>query len=312
MRIAILGAGGVGGYYGGRLVEAGADVTFLVREARARLLAERGLVIESPLGDARLAVKTATSAESPFDLVILTCKAYDLDAALETIAGAVGPGTAILPLLNGVNHLDRLALRFADATVLGGVAQISATLTEDGVIRHFGELNRIVFGARDGAADEHLAALDDAFARTPVDALLSHDIEQELWDKFVFLATLAGTTALMRASIGTVLATPAGEPLVLQLLAECESVARAEGHAPAPQKFADFRAELTRRGSPLKSSLLRDMERGGPTEGEHILGDMLARAQRAGVDAPVLEIAATHVRAYEIERSRNLLVEERA
>jgi 2-dehydropantoate 2-reductase len=304
MRIAILGAGGVGGYYGGRLVEAGADVTFLVREARARLLAERGLVIASPLGDARLAVQTATRAVAPFDLVILTCKAYDLDAALETISGAVGPGTAILPLLNGLLHLDRLAVRFPQANLFGGVAQISATLTDDGVIRHFGELNRIVFGARDGAADEQLAALDAAFARTPVEALLSHDIERELWDKFVFLATLAGTTALMRASMGSVLATPAGECLVLRLLTECESVARAEGHAPAPEKIADFRAELTRRGSPLKSSMLRDMERGGRTEGEHILGDMLARAQRAGVEAPVLEIAATHVRVYEIDRSQ--------
>ncbi|WP_400767934.1 ketopantoate reductase family protein [Methylosinus sporium] len=305
MRALILGAGAVGGYYGGRLVEAGADVTFFVREARARLLAEHGLRIESALGGARLDVRTACDRQAlaPFDLVILSCKAYDLDDALETIAGAVGPQTGVLSLLNGLVHLDRIAARFPRATVFGGVARISATLGGDGIVRHFGVLNRIDFGARDGGADARLEALRDFFARTPVDARLSAEIEQELWDKFVFLATLAGITTLMRASVGTVLATPAGETLILRLLAECEDIARAEGHAPAPEKFADFRAELTRPGSPLKASMLRDMERGGPTEGEHILGDMLARAQRAGVAAPVLEIAATNVRAYEASRA---------
>lgn len=301
MRIAVLGAGGVGGYYGGRLVEAGADVTFLVREARARLLAEQGLVIESPLGDARLAVKAQTRADAPFDLVILTCKAYDLDAALETIAGAVGPGTGILPLLNGLAHLDVIAARFPQAKVYGGVAQISSTLTEDGIVRHFGERNRIIFGARDAAPDERLAALHAAFATTPVDARHVEDIERWLWDKFVLLATLAGITSLMRASVGDILATPAGERLVRRLLAECEAVARAEGWKPTGEVAELFRV-LTERGSSLKASMLRDMERGAPTEGEHILGDMLARATRAGVEASLLEIALTHVRAYEVAR----------
>jgi 2-dehydropantoate 2-reductase len=302
MRIAILGAGGVGGYYGARLVEAGADVTFLVREARARLLAERGLAIESPLGDARLAVRTATHADSPIDLVILACKAYDLDAAMETIAGAVGPGTAILPLLNGLAHLDVIAARFPQAKVYGGVAQISATLTDDGVVRHFGERNRIIFGARDGAPDEGLAALHAAFATTPVDALHVDDIERWLWDKFVLLATLAGITSLMRASVGDILATPSGERLVRGLLAECEGAARAEGWK-LTREVAELFCVLTERGSSLKASMLRDMERGARTEGEHILGDMLARATRAGLEAPILEIALTHVRAYEIARS---------
>ncbi|HEY8064592.1 MAG TPA: ketopantoate reductase family protein [Methylosinus sp.] len=305
MRSLVLGAGAVGGYFGGRLVEAGADVTFFVREARARLLAEHGLAIESALGGARLAAKAVFDPRTlaPFDLVILTCKAYDLDEALETIAGAVGPGTGVLPLLNGLAHLDRIASRFPQAHVFGGVARISATLDEGGVIRHFGELNRIDFGARDGGTDARLAELHAAFAQTPVEARLSSEIEQELWDKFVFLATFAGITSLMRASIGTVLETPAGEALILRLLAECESVARAERHAPQTETFAALRVELMRRGSPLKSSMLRDIERGGRTEGEHILGDMLARAHRAGVEAPVLEIAATHVHAYEIARA---------
>lgn len=304
MRVLVLGAGAVGGYFGGRLVEAGADVTFFVREPRARMLAERGLGIESPLGDMRLAVKAAFDPRTlaPVDLVILTCKAYDLDETLETIAGAVGPRTGLLPLLNGFAHLDWIATRFPVARTFGGVAQISATLAEDGVVRHFGERNRLIFGARDGGRDECLAALEAAYAGTTVAATLVDDIDRRLWEKFVLLATLAGITSLMRASVGTILATPSGERLVLRLLAECESVARAQGWTPSPE-HSELLSALTERGSPLKSSMLRDIERGGRTEGEHILGDLLARGRRAGVETPLLEIAATHLRAYEASRA---------
>jgi 2-dehydropantoate 2-reductase len=303
MRALVLGAGAVGGYYGGRLVEAGADVTFFVREARAQLLAERGLRVESPLGDMNLAAKAVfdPKALTPFDLVILTCKAYDLEESLETVAGAVGPRTGVLPLLNGFAHLDRIAARFPEANVFGGVAQISATLAEDGVVRHFGERNRLIFGARDGGPEERLAALEAIYARTCVAATFVDDIEGRLWDKFVLLATLAGITSLMRASVGTILETVSGERLIRLLLAECESVARAEGWTPSPE-LPDLLSIFFVRGSALKASMLRDIERGGRTEGEHILGDMLARAQRARLETPVLEIAATHVRAYEASR----------
>lgn len=304
MRVLILGAGAVGGYFGGRLVEAGADVTFFVREARSRLLAERGLRIESPLGDMSLAAKAVfdPKALTAFDLVILTCKAYDLDESLETIAGAVAPGTGVLPLLNGFAHLDRIQARFPEAKVFGGVAQISATLAEDGVVRHFGERNRLIFGVRDGGPDERLTALEAIYARTSVAATFVDDIERRLWDKFVLLATLAGITSMMRASVGDILATPSGERLIRLLLAECESVARAQGWTPSPE-FPELLSILFVRGSALKASMLRDIERGGRTEGEHILGDMLARARRARLETPALEIAATHLRAYEASRA---------
>lgn len=308
MRILILGAGGVGGYFGGRLIEAGADVTFFVREARARRIAERGLETKSPLGDFCVRARTISDprAVEPFDLVILTCKAYDLASSLEQVRSAVGPDTAILPLLNGLAHLDEITSRLPQARLWGGVAHISATVTPDGVIEHLNELNRIIFGSRDGggAEDGRIDQLRSFFFKTPVDVQVSAHIDQDLWDKFVFLATLAGMTCLMRASVGTILETPSGESLSLRLLEECEAVARAEGFSPQPEKIAGYRAELTRRGSTLKSSMLRDIERGGRTEGEHILGDMFARAKRAGCPAPVLEAALTHVRAYEIERER--------
>lgn len=306
MRILILGAGGVGGYFGGRLIEAGADVTFFVREARARKIAERGLFVTSALGDFRLnpPVISDRSALAPFDLVILTCKAYDLEAALEQISPAVGPKTAILPLLNGLAQYEKIAQRFPQARLLGGVAHISSTLSDDGVIEHFGKVNRVIFGSRDQAPDERIEALHAYFAKTPVDAQASPRIEQDMWDKFVFLATLAGMTSLMRASVGAILEAPAGERLMLQYLEECQAVAEAEGVLPAPEKLAGYRKELLRRGSPLKSSMLRDIERGSRTEGEHILGDMLKRAQNLGLGAPLVEIALTHMRAYEAERAK--------
>jgi 2-dehydropantoate 2-reductase len=307
MRILILGAGGVGGYFGGRLIEAGADVTFFVREARARRIAEDGLAAKSPLGDFRLKARTISEpgALKPFDLVVLTCKAYDLDASLEQVRSAVAPNTAILPLLNGLVHLDEIARRLPQARLWGGVAHISATLTPDGVVHHFAEVNRIIFGSRGGMEDERINELHAFFSKTPVNAQVSVHIDQDLWDKFTFLATLAGMTCLMRASIGNILATPSGEGLILRLLAECEAVARAEGFSPQPDKRAAYRAELTKRGSTVKSSMLRDIERGGRTEGEHILGDTFARATRTGCAAPLLETALTHVRAYEIERVTN-------
>jgi 2-dehydropantoate 2-reductase len=201
MRILVLGAGGIGGYFGGRLVEAGGDVTFLVRRARAQRLDADGLVVESPLGNIRRKVRAATNAADlgKADLVILSCKAYDLEAAIEAIAPAVAEGTAILPLLNGMAHPSRLSERFPEAGLWGGVAHISLTLTPEGVVRHLAPLNAISFGRVDGAADTRVDELCALFGKTPVVAHARTTITQDMWDKFVFIATLAGITSLMRA-----------------------------------------------------------------------------------------------------------------
>ncbi len=306
MRILILGAGAVGGYFGGRLVEAGADATFFVRPARARLLASRGLRLDSPAGSLAAAVKTISEREAlrPFDLVLLACKAYDLDASLNDIAGAVGPNTTILPLLNGLSHLDKIAARFPGARLWGGVARISAALDDDGAIRHADDFARIDFGARDGRADALADELAALYAKTPVTAVNNPNILREMWDKLVFLATLAGMNALMRALIADIMATPAGEGLIRQMLFECASIARAEGFEFEEARVAQHGDSLTQRAARMKSSMLYDIERGAPTEGEHILGDLHARACRHGVSAPLLEIALTHVQAYEARRAR--------
>ncbi len=307
MRILVLGAGAVGGYFGGRLVEAGGDVTFLVRERRAAELAADGLAIKSPCGDTTVRVQIARSgaALAPYDIVLLGCKAYDLESAMDSIAPAVGADSAVLPLLNGLSHLDRLDRRFGGARVLGGLAQIAATIGAGGRIEHLNKAHRIIFGERDGRRSERTAALAALLAKARFDSALSDDIMLEMWEKFVLLATLAGMTCLMRAPVGAIVATNDGEALMGEFMAECAAVATAAGHAPRAAFLERARMLLTERGSTFTASMLRDIERGGPTEGDHILGDLLRRARALGVATPLLRTAACHVEAYEARRARS-------
>jgi 2-dehydropantoate 2-reductase len=300
-----LGAGAVGGYFGGRLIEAGGDVTFLVRERRAAELAANGLAIKSPFGDATLAVQTVTAGSTlqPFDIILLSCKAYDLASALDSIAPAVGPDSAVLPLLNGLSHLDALDGRFGKERVLGGVAQIAATVGANGRIEHLNRVHRVIFGERDGRRSARVAALADLAGRAKFDSALSDLILLEMWEKFVLLATLAGMTCLMRASVGAIMATRDGEALMIELLDECNAVAVAAGQAPRAAFLERARATLTARGSDFTASMLRDIERGGPTEGDHILGDLLRRAGALGVATPLQRVAASHLEAYEARRA---------
>jgi 2-dehydropantoate 2-reductase len=308
MRILVLGAGAVGGYFGGRLAQAGADVTFLVRPQRAALLARNGLRISSKAGgDASLAPKCVVAGEvNPvYDLVMFTAKAYDLPSAVDAIAPAMASGKGkVLPLLNGMSHLDLLDARFGRERVLGGVAYIASTLAPDGEIRHLNDFHRIAFGARHDA--QH--AVCDAFAAAAAGARSEFKrtdaIEQAMWDKWVFLATLAGINCLMRASIGDIAATGSGTAIALALLGECAAVAQAEGFAASEAVRAHYNGLLAQKGSPLTASMLRDVESGGQAEGDHILGAMLALARKHRIATPVLEIAATHLEAYAARRKR--------
>ena len=311
MRILVLGAGGTGGYFGGRLAQAGADVTFLVRPARAALLAERGLRIRSPLGDADLDVATVTAqdlpalaAARPFDLVLLACKAYDLDSAIESVAPAVGANTAVLPILNGLLHYDALDARFGRERVPGGLCCIGATLGADGEVLHLGRPASITFGLREGNADGGvLARLAAAYAQAGVDHLYAPDIAAAQWIKYSFLAALAAGTCLMRTSVGTVVAAEGGEAFMAALHAECLAVAAAEGHPVPEDEARTARAGLTRAGSPVTASMLRDLQAGLRVEALQIVGDMVHRAHRAGLQVPRLEAAWVHLQAYESART---------
>ncbi|NJC32099.1 2-dehydropantoate 2-reductase [Xanthomonas arboricola] len=311
MRILILGAGGTGGYFGGRLAQAGVDVTFLVRAARAAQLQADGLRIRSPLGDADLPVAHVTAqdlpalvaAQRPFDLVILSCKAYDLDSAIEAIAPAVGEHTTVLPILNGLRHYATLDERFGAARVLGGLCFISATKGEHGEILHLGKPAAMTFGERDGrAASARVQALAAACAQAGIDHVASEQIAQEQWIKYSFLTALAAATCLMRAPVGAIVATDDGRALINGLYNECLWAADAAGQPIPEAARAKALQTLLQVDSPLKASMLRDLEAGQDVEAAQIVGDMLKRVRETGRNAPLLMAANVHLQAYQVLR----------
>src|SRR5256714_13879866 len=281
MRILVLGAGAAGGYFGGRLAEAGKDVTFLVRGARATVLNQHGLKVESALGDFQVPVNMATADRvgGPYDLVLLTAKHYDLDAAIDGIRPGVGPQTAVLPLLNGLVHLERLDAAFGPGHVLGGVAYVGAVLLPDGSIRHVNPMSGIAFGERDGGVTERAKAIEQQFANTPVAAPANDNILQEMWEKFVMMGAMAGMNCLMRGNVGEIVATAEGEALMVEALRECQAVAEAAGFALRPQSRERVQALLTERGSVNSASMRQDLQAGRRTEADAIVGGMLPRAR---------------------------------
>ncbi len=301
MKILILGAGATGGYYGGRLAASGADVTFLVRPKRAGQLAADGLVIESPHGNLKTPVKTATKGTlSGFhDVVILSCKAYDLNSAVEALRPAVGPSTLVLPLLNGLRHLDTLDAAFGRERVLGGSCHLSVALGDDGKVQHLNKLHLLTYGSRSSAQTANCDALYPVLVAAGFDTKLSGNIVQSMWDKWVLLASLAALTCLFRASIGEISTAAGGRDLMLRAIDECRGAAKAEGFEPGEEHLALIRTLLTDPTSPVVASMFRDMQRGGPIEGDHIVGDILARGAAAGLEMPVLATAYVNLQCYQ-------------
>jgi|SRR3954452_3758648 len=305
MRILVVGAGAIGGYFGGRMLQSGADVTFLVRPRRATELAAAGLVIKSPLGDATLKDPPAVQAENlrePFDMVLLSCKAFDLDDAIASFAPAVGPNTAMIPLLNGMRHLDLLDAKFGRERVLGGLCAIAVTLNERREVVHLQPMQSLTFGERDGTMSSRVRAIAEVMDKANFGAKTSDSIILDMWEKWVFLAALAASTSLMRASVGTILAAPGGKDFVLGMLDECSAVASAEGHAPRGAYLERIRGMLTTEGSPMTASMFRDVKAGAAVEADHVIGDLVGRADAAKVPVPKLRTAYTHLKAYENTR----------
>jgi len=305
MRYLILGAGALGGFFGGRMLEAGLDTTFLVREHRAAVLARRGLRIASPKGDFQIdkpALVQADGLKAEYDSIILSCKAYDLDSAMEAIAPAVGADTAIIPLLNGMDHIERLQQRFEARNVLGGLSVISASLDAEGDVLHHNDLDLLSFGELDGSRSVRVGAIESDLLKTRFTVQAPDDIQLAMWEKWCFIASLAGINCLMRASIGEVI-DAGGVSLALKLYDECAAVAAPQGFAPRAEVRQRARAALSAEGSSLTASMLRDIQRGSRTEGEHILGSLLRRATSSNIDAPTLEAATVHLRAYENSRA---------
>jgi 2-dehydropantoate 2-reductase len=305
MRILVVGAGAIGGYFGGRLLQAGRDVTFLVRPRRATELADAGLVIKSPNGDVTLKNPPTVQADKlaeKFDVVLLSCKAFDLDDAIKSFAPAVGPQTAIIPLLNGMRHLDLLDDRFGRERVLGGLCAIAVTLNERREVVQLAPLQSLTFGERDGKMSKRVNAIAEVMASGKFGAVASDHILQDMWEKWVFLASLAATTCLMRSAVGNILAAPGGKDFVLGMLDECSAVASAEGFAPRAPFLERTRGMLTAEGSQMTASMFRDIKVGAPVEADHVIGDLVARGDAAKVPVPRLRIAYTHLKAYERQR----------
>jgi 2-dehydropantoate 2-reductase len=306
MKTLVIGAGAIGGYFGGRLLEAGRNVTFLVRPGRAARLAEAGLVIQSPAGNLHVPSPPALQADAlddHFDLILLSCKAYDLDDAIRAFAPAVGPHTIILPLLNGMRHLERLDHEFGAPAVLGGLGLISSTLDAEGRILHLNDTHGLTYGARNAGQSAKARAVEAEFAGANFIPKLSDTILQEMWEKWVFIATVAGITCLMRATIGDIVAAGGGD-LTTRLLDECAAIARDQNFAPRAPALQQARAMFTTPGSLLTASMLRDVEGNGHTEAEHLLGDLMRRGGAQENPSSILRTAYLHVAAYEVRRAR--------
>jgi 2-dehydropantoate 2-reductase len=247
----------------------------------------------------------APELRQPFDLILLSCKSYDLESAMESFAPAVGPETMILPLLNGMRHLDVLEAKFGAEAVLGGQCVISAALDADGSILHLNETHGLSFGERKGGRSARVDAAQNLFTGATFDGRVSENILQAMWEKWVFIASAAGITCLMRSAVGDI-AAAGGTEWSTRILDECARIATEAGFAPSQQTRDASLKTLTAPGSKLTASMLRDIEGGGRTEVEQILGDLLRRQKLQATGFSILAAAHLHVKAYEARRKREL------
>jgi 2-dehydropantoate 2-reductase len=301
MKILVVGAGAVGGFFGARLADSGRDVTFLVRPSRAQQLQRDGLRIVSPDGDLTIKPQTLSSTQihSPYDVIFLTVKSFALDQAITDMAPAVGPATMIYPALNGMRHIDTLAHRFGPAAVLGGVCMVSTELDQQGRIVQFNEMQSLTYGERDGQLTPRIRQLDETFRGAGFETELSANIMQAMWQKWVGISTLGLVNCLCSAPVGEINAVPYGEETALQALDECASIAAACGY-PTAKPFLDVvHQRLTAQGSNLTASIYRDMQKGAEVEFDAILGDLFDRGRSHQLKTPLLQAACVRMRIYQ-------------
>lgn len=305
MRVLVLGAGAVGGYFGGRLVEKGADVTFLVREKRKQQLSERGLVIKSVHGDFAISPKLLIAGEAAgaFDLVILTTKAYHFADGVESIRPYVGEETIVLPLLNGMAHVAELQEAFGCERVIGGLCFIEATLNEEGDVVQTSPTHEIRYGEWAGGSSPRIERLAELFAGANASFRASDNIQREMWHKYLFIATMSGMTTLMNSAVGPIRDAVDGLDLTRQLFEEVALIMRKSGASLADDIVERHMNGFSKQGYPVKSSMLRDMEKGLPVEADHLQGYLLTLAKQHNIEAPLLRTIYNKLKVYEINRS---------
>ncbi|MFB1082904.1 ketopantoate reductase family protein [Jeotgalibacillus sp. JSM ZJ347] len=300
MNVLIAGAGGIGGYFGGRLMEKGQDVTFLVREKRKQQLEKTGLVIESPHGNYKGSPRLMTKEDrdQTYDAIIITTKAYHLEEVIKDIQPFADESTFILPLLNGIAHMEPLIAVFGDR-VIGGLCFIETTLNEEGHVIQSSPIHDLVYGERDGSISDRIMKLNSVFEGANAGFTLSEKIMQDMWHKYSFITAMSGITSLMRSPVGPTVNIPAAKQTLERLLNEISSVMKAID-APIADGLPDMQMQkMLEMKEEMKSSMLRDMEKGLETETTHLQGWLLEKAKDHGVDTPILEAAFAHVLIYE-------------
>ncbi|ANU09024.1 2-dehydropantoate 2-reductase [Planococcus antarcticus DSM 14505] len=301
MKILIVGAGAIGGYFGGRLLEKEEDVTFLVREGKKEKLQQTGLNIHSKHGDLQFSPKLITKNEQsrPFDVVLISTKSYQLANAIEDVQPFVGPETMILPLLNGIAHLQSLTEAFGEENVLGGLCFVESTLAEDGTIVQTSPVHQLIYGERTGEKTERIGKLESAFTGTKAEFIKSDHINQEMWHKYLFITAMSGITSMMETSIGPIRDLETGQRTIQAFLEELTAIME-KMDAPIKPGIAETQLKrINSMGAEMKSSMQRDIEKMQPTEAEHLQGYLLVRAKEMKVAAPVLEIIYTKLKLYE-------------
>lgn len=304
MNILFVGAGAVGGLFGASLHQHGANVQFLLRPARKAQVDAQGLALELPATTLRIQPRTLSADQlaAPFDLVVLTNKAPALEDVIADIAPAVGQATHILPLLNGLRHLDRLDEAFGRERVLGGIAKTIATQASPTHIRVSNAYSSLTVGARTAGQRAKARAVQQLLAEAGIDAELSEHIMDDMWDKFCRMASLGAANCLLQGTVGEYMRSQAGGRIALQLFRECADTAQAAGHPMHPQAIAGFQRALTNPNSSFNSSMYRDMRAGLPIEGDHLVGDMLRRGEAAGLPCPMLAVADAVLQTYSARR----------
>jgi 2-dehydropantoate 2-reductase len=307
MRILVIGAGATGGYFGARLAQAGRDVTFLLRPARAAAVRANGIRLTGQGPDEAVPVTVVTAGEinGPYDLVLVTVKNGALDSAMDDMTPAVGPGTLIVPFLNGMSHLDRLNQRFGASAVLGGVVIVATTVNQQGDIVRLAPQASLTTGAQPGDPPTDTtgvaAALGDVVG---FDFALSDHILADMWGKWVFIATVGALTCLMRGAVGEIVAQPGGDKLGPAFLAEATAIAQANGCPIPGMQVRNTTATVTQPGSGLTSSMYRDVLDGHPTESDYIVGDLVKRGRAHGLESPLFHLAATQLAVHNARARR--------
>ncbi|HDR4439090.1 TPA: 2-dehydropantoate 2-reductase [Bacillus cereus] len=301
MRILVLGAGGVGGFFGGRLVEKGEDVTFLVRSKRKKQLEERGLVIRSVNGDFSFQPKLITKEDrtAPFDVILFSTKAYHLNEAIQDLKPFVGESTVIIPLLNGIAHLSLLQKEFGEEKVIGGLCFIETTLNDEGEIVQTSAVNRLVFGEMKSQHAEKIKHISKAFAGTKSSFVLSENITQDMWHKYLFITVMSGVTTLMRAPIGPIRESEGGHDFIRNLFEECVQIMRCIGAPVKDDITEEHMKTIDKISYDMKSSMQRDMEKGSSIEGTHLQGYLLDVAKQFSIEAPLLGVVYQNLKVYE-------------